>query len=88
MTEQKTTDGLIPPDPDQCQAEVPNEHTFMTLGGVPGRVRCKKRPSVIVTENSPGEDGKRGYMSLCAECVEVFKKQMSGVEVTYWQKKV
>jgi len=39
-----------PVDLKQCQAEVPNGNTFMTLGGRPGRERCKNKPTVVVTE--------------------------------------
>ena len=66
---------LIPPDPQRCQAEIPNGHTFMTLGGVPGLVRCSAKPSVIVTEREAGPDGQRGSMSLCPKCLEVLLKQ-------------
>ncbi len=41
-------------DLDQCQAEKPNGHSFMTLGGRPGLVRCTNKPSVIITEDEPG----------------------------------
>ena len=66
----------IPPDLKQCQAEVPNGYTFMTLGGRPGRVRCSNKPVIIATEVEPGDDGQIGSMSLCSECFEVFQKQM------------
>lgn len=70
------TKKLVPPDLKQCQAEKPNGNTFMTLGGQPGLVRCENTPLFIVTEKEPGEDGQKGSMSLCAECLEVFLKQM------------
>lgn len=65
---------LTPPDLSQCQAEVPNNYSFMTLGGQPGtRSRCVNMPVVIATEKRPGSDGKRGSMSLCERCWGVFK---------------
>lgn len=67
---------LTPPDLTQCQADVPNGHTFMTLGGRPGRVRCTNKPDVIAYENAPGPDGQKGSMSLCKRCLTVFNKQM------------
>jgi hypothetical protein len=67
---------LTPPDIQQCQAEKPNGNSFMTLGGATGRVRCTALPEVIVKETKKGEDGLRGSMSLCAECLEVAKKQL------------
>jgi hypothetical protein len=67
---------LTPPDIQQCQAEKPNGHSFMTLGGAPGRVRCTALPEVIVKETKKGKDGLRGSMALCAECLEVAKKQL------------
>ena len=63
---------LTPPDALQCQAEVPNGNTFMTLGGQPGRTRCTKPPTVIATEKSPGNDGQIGCMSMCTECFIVY----------------
>jgi hypothetical protein len=63
-----TEDDLIPPDYERCQAEIPNGHTFMTLGGSPGRVRCKNPPTVLATERKAGADGLIGSMTLCDEC--------------------
>jgi len=68
---------LVPPDRDRCQADVPNGYSFMTLGGQPGRTRCIEKPMFIATENKPGSDGQIGSMSLCANCLQQFRKQMS-----------
>lgn len=67
---------LTPPDHKQCQAEKPNGHSFMTLGGVPGMVRCTNKPTKLLTENTPGEDGQTGSMTLCDHCFSVFQKKM------------
>ncbi len=67
---------LIPPDLERCQAEVPNGHSFMTLGGRPGRVRCSSKPTVIITEVQPGADGRCGSMSLCHPCWAQAIKQL------------
>ncbi|RLA42176.1 MAG: hypothetical protein DRQ64_00340 [Gammaproteobacteria bacterium] len=67
---------LIPPDPDHCQAEKPNGHTFMTFGGSPGLVECRDPPSAIVFEVGVGKDGRRGAMSLCGPCFDVFIKDV------------
>jgi hypothetical protein len=69
---------LIPPDLERCQAEVPNDNSFMTLGGRPGHVQCPNRPIVIAYEVAPGEDGRIGSMSLCGRCMGVMQKQMPG----------
>jgi hypothetical protein len=66
----------MPPDFEQCQAEKPNGHTFMTLGGKPGMVRCDRPPTVLLTEVQPGDDGEKGSMTLCDGCLAVFRKQM------------
>lgn len=72
----RETIKLIPPNKKQCQVEKPKGNTFMTLGGVPGLVRCTNKPTVIVAERNPNpEDGQRGSMSMCPECFAVFKKQ-------------
>lgn len=38
--------------------------------------RCDRKPTVIVTENKSGEDGRKGSMSLCVGCLAQFRKQM------------
>jgi hypothetical protein len=67
---------LEPPDLDRCQADKPNGCGPFTLGGRPGLVRCTSTPTVVATEVNPGDDGRIGSMSLCADCLEVFQKQM------------
>ena len=68
---------LTPPDEDQCQCERPNGNTFMTFGGVPGHVRCRNKPIVIVTEREvTNEDGEQGSMALCPHCYNKFIEQM------------
>jgi hypothetical protein len=70
------TSELIPVDKQQCQAEKPNGNTFMTLGGVPGLVRCTEKPDYIAVENEPDENGVIGSMSLCAKCAVVMQQQL------------
>lgn len=60
--------ALTPPDLNQCQAEKPTGHSFMTFGGKPGLVRCTEKPIWIATERTPGSDGECGSMSLCDAC--------------------
>lgn len=72
----KAKKPLTPPDFDRCQAEKPNGHSFMTLGGRPGLERCDRKPTVLVTEKKPGADGRAGSMTLCDGCLAVFRKQM------------
>lgn len=67
---------LTPPDLERCQADKPNGHTFMTLGGRPGLERCKDKPTVIVHEKKPGKDGLMGSMSLCTHCLIQFMQQV------------
>jgi len=73
---------LIPPDIKQCQAEKPSGHTFMTLGGRPGLVRCSNKPTYVITETKKGADGKRGSMSLCDSCLAVAINQLSSSAFT------
>lgn len=72
----KVSRGLVRPDKKRCQAEKPNGHSFMTLGGVPARERCKDKPVYIATEKRPNGDGKIGSMSLCEACAKVMVKQL------------
>jgi hypothetical protein len=73
---------LTPPDLRRCQADKPNGHSFMTLGGTPRRVRCDEAPTVIVTEVAPDADGRRGSMSLCHHCWAVALKQLGAYSIT------
>lgn len=93
-TMKKTTEKpLTPPDPDRCQAYVPGNGPF-TLGGTIGdprngyRVRCDNRPDVLVTEDEPGADGRRGSMSLCRRCLTVLREQQPATKVTVWTRGV
>lgn len=79
MTEQT----LIPPDLGQCQAEKPNGHNFMTLGGRPGLERCTNTPDWIATEKQPGADGLVGSMSLCQECRDRMEVQLGADFCTF-----
>lgn len=68
---------LIPPDKKQCQAEKPNGNSFMTLGGVPGLIRCTNAPTVIAYELVANPDtGQKGSMSLCEDCLKKFLEQV------------
>lgn len=83
---------MTPPDPTRCQAEKPTGNGPFVLGGRIGRVRCDAEPTIIIYETEPGDDGEYGSMSLCADCLGVFKKQvgMAGHETTSiadWNKK-
>ncbi|GAH06260.1 unnamed protein product, partial [marine sediment metagenome] len=81
MTQKQAQKPLTPPDKERCQAEVPTGGPFQ-IGGEIGdprngyRVRCRKVPTVVATEVNPDTDGRRGSMSLCEDCREVFNKQM------------
>lgn len=76
MAAKKEKKPLISPDLERCQAEKPNGHSFMTLGGSPGLERCTNKPVGIVTENKPDADGKKGSMALCGDCFLVFGEQV------------
>jgi hypothetical protein len=74
-TKQKS---LIPPDPKQCQADKPNTNNFMTMGGISVNqkyIRGTALPTVIIHEIVAGRDGQKGAMSLCDDCLKVFKAQ-------------
>ena len=63
---------LVPADLTQCQAQIPNGATAFTCGGIPELIRCKNKPAYMAVEINPGEDGLRGYMTLCTDCKDVF----------------
>ncbi len=68
--------AISPVDYKQCQA-MKKGGSFMTLGPRPW-FRCENKPLVVATEKKRGKDGQRGKMSLCAECLSVFKKVNPG----------
>lgn len=53
---------LIPPDKNQCQAELING-SFMSFG-IPSRTRCTKKPGMIIQEKK----APHGSMSVCPGC--------------------
>lgn len=65
---------IIPADYKRCQAEKPNGNSFMSLGGVPGMIRCENQPTVIATET--GNRKMDWSMSLCDECLAVAEDQL------------
>lgn len=67
---------LEPVDLLRCQSEYTRYRPFVMGGKVRERVRCENVAAIVATERQPGADGQHGSMSLCAECAEVFKKQM------------
>ena len=64
---------LVPPDETQCQAE--RRNSFMRMGS-PEIERCNNKPKWVVTEAKPGDDGKRGSMSLCETCYNHMVQQL------------
>ena len=68
---------LQPINVDHCQALIPNGNTFMTLGGVPGLIECRKVPQWLATEVKVRE-GMRGSMALCHDCKDTCETQMPG----------
>lgn len=76
----KSKAPLTPPDRTRCQAEhLAGAFSF----GPPSWVRCKNVPIVIATERKSGPDGRRGSMSLCAACFNVFKRKRGDDHATF-----
>jgi hypothetical protein len=73
------TQKMIPPDPKQCQAEKMPPYSFMTFG-TPHRVRCTNTPVALVAEAKCAADGLCGAMTLCADCLKVYKEQTKPAE--------
>ncbi len=65
---------LIKPDKKRCQAER-KSGSFMIFG--PRRmVRCGNKPVCIATQAEKDEDGRKGSMSLCGDCVRILVNKM------------
>lgn len=82
MTSNATQDTkpLTPPDRERCQAEITTTPSPFTMGGdlSPTTERCAQKPRHLLTELTPGPDGRCGAMTLCDECLQVFKEQTPG----------
>ncbi len=80
------------PDKKRCQADiqiVPSIRTALRLGApdIHAWKRCENAPIVIVKEKKPGKDGKKGSMSLCADCLQKFKElDNRAVDIVYLRK--
>ncbi len=73
---QKNDPSLTPPDLNQCQA-TPNVLGWgpFSLGPMPKPIRCEKRAHFVIVENKPTHrDGLIGAMSLCGDCLALFRK--------------
>ena len=68
------SEGLIPPDYDQCQAEIRPAHGAFRLGPRPPASRCTRAPIWLAVEIMAGSDGKHGAMTLCQTCTEEMMK--------------
>lgn len=77
MTTKNKKADLTPPDYNQCQCEITTTLGFMQMGG-PRKTteRCKNKPTMLMEEREPGEDGQRGSMTVCDDC---FKQAQLGV---------
>lgn len=70
---------LDPPDLKRCQVEITETLGPFRMGGPPVKTeRCKNKPIVVAIEKEPGDDGRKGSMSICARCLgeafELFKR--------------
>ncbi len=74
-----TKEKLIPPDLKRCQAERKNG-SFMSFG-LPDFIRCKNKPTHIVTEAPRDDKTEQGSMSLCAKCLVICLKQMPDITI-------
>lgn len=71
--------SLIPVDPVRCQAMIKEAHNPFAVGHPPPRwERCARSAVYRADETTPGEDGRKGAMSMCAECKVVAERQLRG----------
>jgi len=68
------SEGLIPPDYDQCQSWIRPAHGAFRLGPRPPASRCTNAPVWLAVEVMAGTDGKYGAMCLCQTCAEEMLK--------------
>jgi len=69
---------LTPPDLKQCQTLRSNGNSFLSFGGVVGRVRCKGRAAWIAIEPPRDDGAPRGSMSVCHACQPKCARSMPG----------
>ncbi|MDA4132063.1 MAG: hypothetical protein OK454_02920 [Thaumarchaeota archaeon] len=84
MTTKNKKADLTPPDYAQCQCEITMTLGFMQLGGPPKTTeRCKSKPTMLMEEREPGEDGQRGSMTVCDGCLKEAQSKMPEDMVIY-----
>lgn len=66
--------SLEPPDRSRCQAVIKRYKPFILGGQVIEEQQCENKPAFIAKELTPGDDGLKGSMSLCAKCKTEFEK--------------
>ena len=74
---------LIPVDTEQCQTEKEDYNPFRIGGSCYTSVRCEAEPAFVLTEIEADEHGQTGAMSLCAEHLLIFQKQMPNHDTAY-----
>ncbi len=72
---------LIPPDRRKCQAESVQYRVLNTPNPTYLLARCGAVPRWIATEKEPGEDGRRGSMSLCGACRQMVLTRAAAGEI-------
>jgi len=70
-------EGLIPPDLERCQAEWSSYNAFVMGGPTRTSGRCEAKPEFVAAEKDVGSDGKRGSMTVCADCRKILEKQVA-----------
>ena len=76
---QKNSAALEAPDLNQCQAQ-PNVMAWgpFSLGPMPKPIRCTNTSHFVIVENkATHKDGLIGAMSLCGDCLALFRKHRS-----------
>lgn len=74
---------LTPPDFLRCQAEITRYVPFVMGGSTKQTERCSNKPTVVIHDAQPGEDGRVGSMSLCYSCLLVARKQLGQAITEY-----
>ena len=62
------------PDLARCQTETIAYNAFVMGGPTKQVERCPNKPTWVGTEVTPDKKGRRGQMSMCDDCRDIFLK--------------
>jgi hypothetical protein len=76
---------LDPVDLGRCQVEIVEKSPWI-IGGTHRTTRCANKPAWVATEVNPDQYGRRGAMSMCSKCRDVFSLFTPNAPAVTWER--